>query len=412
MIHMKNFKWGLCLSIMCLAVLLYGCGSNGTAAQSDSSEATEAQQKDVSEPEEVVIDYGDAESFEAALNEGKNLEGKVVRFTAREIHPNSAIGFNVWAGEHLNFVSSRNPDIEVDDTVTVRTTTIESISGSWIINYEKVDHAVTDENTITASQSKETDQSGASAANESSSAKSDANESSSAKSDANESPTAESNANDSSTAASDESNKDVSQAEPAAETAADNSKAPEQTENTYEHNAYFDIVEVASYKSSIGSTHIIHKVLAKSNVTISATLLAYGTDGNVLGKGTDEIILTEGKYNYFHYLFDSDISNASFQVNATPKNDTFMVGERNAVEMVQYDISGDSLYVTLQQTGDSLGAFAQFKLLLYKGDTIVDTEENFFNISAQNLNGKGSTDVAEIWVYGVDFDRVEYVYEP
>ena len=370
MIYFKEIKRSLCLSVMCLAMLLYGCGSNGTATQSDSSVATEAQQKDVSEPEEVVIDYGDAESFEAALNEGKNLEGKVVRFTAREIHPNSAIGFNVWAGEHLNFVSSRNPDIEVNDTVTVRTTTIESISGSWIINYEKVDHAVTDENTITASQSKEPEQSEAS--------------------DANESSQAEPNANQSTPATSDEFNKDASQAEPAAESAADSSNAPEQTENTYEHNAYFDIVEVASYKSSIGSTHIIHKVLAKSNVTISATLLAYGTDGNVLGKGTDEIILTEGKYNYFHYLFDSD----------------------NAVEMVQYDISGDSLYVTLQQTGDSLGAFAQFKLLLYKGDTIVDTEENFFNISAQNLNGKGSTDVAEIWVYGVDFDRVEYVYEP
>ena len=392
MIYFKEIKRSLCLSVMCLAMLLYGCGSNGTATQSDSSVATEAQQKDVSEPEEVVIDYGDAESFEAALNEGKNLEGKVVRFTAREIHPNSAIGFNVWAGEHLNFVSSRNPDIEVNDTVTVRTTTIESISGSWIINYEKVDHAVTDENTITASQSKEPEQSEAS--------------------DANESSQAEPNANQSTPATSDEFNKDASQAEPAAESAADSSNAPEQTENTYEHNAYFDIVEVASYKSSIGSTHIIHKVLAKSNVTISATLLAYGTDGNVLGKGTDEIILTEGKYNYFHYLFDSDISNASFRINATPKNDTFMIGERNAVEMVQYDISGDSLYVTLQQTGDSLGAFAQFKLLLYKGDTIVDTEENYFSVSAQNLNGKGSTDVAEIWVYGVDFDRVEYVYEP
>ena len=402
MIHMNNIKWGFCLSVMCLAMLLYGCGSNGTATQSDSSVATEAQQKDVSEPEEVVIDYGDAESFEAALNEGKNLEGKVVRFTAREIHPNSAIGFNVWAGEHLNFVSSRNPDIEVNDTVTVRTTTIESISGSWIINYEKVDHAVTDENTITASQSKEPEQSETAATNESTTAKPDANESS----------PAEPNANQSTPATSDESNKDASQAEPAAESAADSSNAPEQTENTYEHNAYFDIVEAASYRDSIGTTHVIHKVLAKSNVTISATLLAYGTDGNVLGKGTDEIILTEGKYNYFHYLFDSDISNASFRINATPKNDTFMIGERNAVEMVQYDISGDSLYVTLQQTGDSLGAFAQFKLLLYKGDTIVDTEENFLNISAQNLNGKGSTDVAEIWVYGVDFDRVEYVFEP
>ena len=402
MIYLKEIKWGLCLSVMCLAMLLNGCGSNGTAAQSDSSVATEAQQKDVSEPEEVVIDYGDAESFEAALNEGKNLEGKVVRFTAREIHPNSAIGFNVWAGEHLNFVSSRNPDIEVNDTVTVRTTTIESISGSWIINYEKVDHAVTDENTITASQSKEPEQSGKAATNESTTAKPDANESS----------PAEPNANQSTPATSDESNKDASQAELAAESAADSSNPPEQTENTYEHNAYFDIVEAASYRDSIGTTHVIHKVLAKSNVTISATLLAYGTDGNVLGKGTDEIILTEGQYNYFHYIFNSDISNASFQVNATPKNDTFMVGERNAVEMVQYDISGDSLYVTLQQTGDSLGAFSQFKLLLYKGDTIVDTEENYFSVSAKNLNGKGSTDVAEIWVYGIDFDRVEYVYEP
>ena len=390
MIHMNNIKWGFCLSVMCLAMLLYGCGSNGTAAQSDSSVSTEAQQKDASESEAVVIDYGDAESFEAALNEGKNLEGKVVRFTAKEIHPNSAIGFNVWAGEHLNFVSSRNPDIEVNDTVTVRTTTIESISGSWIINYEKVDHAVTDENTITVSQSKETEQP-ETAENESTTTQAEANESS---------PVA------------DESNKETAQAESAAESSADSSNAPEQTENTYEHNAYFDIVEAASYRDSIGTTHVIHKVLAKSNVTISATLLAYGTDGNVLGKGTDEIILTEGKYNYFHYLFDSDISNASFRINATPKNDTFMIGERNAVEMVQYDISGDSLYVTLQQTGDSLGAFSQFKLLLYKGDTIVDTEENYFNISAQNLNGKGSTDVAEIWVYGVDFDRVEYVYEP
>jgi hypothetical protein len=402
MIHMNNIKWGFCLSVMCLAMLLYGCGSNGTATQSDSSVATEAQQKDVSEPEEVVIDYGDAESFEAALNEGKNLEGKVVRFTAREIHPNSAIGFNVWAGEHLNFVSSRNPDIEVNDTVTVRTTTIESISGSWIINYEKVDHAVTDENTINVSQSKEQEQPETAATNESTAAKPDANESSQA----------EPNANQSTPTAADESNKEAAQAESAAESTAASGNDAEQTENTYEHNAYFDVVEAASYRDSIGTTHVIHKVLAKSNVTISATLLAYGTDGNVLGKGTDEIILTEGKYNYFHYLFDSDISNASFRINATPKNDTFMIGERNAVEMVQYDISGDSLYVTLQQTGDSLGAFSQFKLLLYKGDTIVDTEENYFNISAQSLNGKGSTDVAEIWVYGVDFDRVEYVYEP
>ncbi|MCR4937833.1 MAG: hypothetical protein K5987_06740, partial [Lachnospiraceae bacterium] len=49
----------------------------------------------------VSIDYGDAESFEAALNAGENLEGKIVRFNALELHPKSAVGYNVWAGEHL-----------------------------------------------------------------------------------------------------------------------------------------------------------------------------------------------------------------------------------------------------------------------------------------------------------------------
>ena len=31
-----------------------------------------------------VIDYGDAESFEAALNAGENLEGKIVQFVAHD----------------------------------------------------------------------------------------------------------------------------------------------------------------------------------------------------------------------------------------------------------------------------------------------------------------------------------------
>ncbi len=96
----------------------------------------------------TVIDYADAESFEAALNAGENLEGKVVRFVAGEFHPDSALGYNVWAGEHLNFVSSRNPDIKEGDIVTVRALTIESAMGSWIINYEKVDNAEIGETTI------------------------------------------------------------------------------------------------------------------------------------------------------------------------------------------------------------------------------------------------------------------------
>lgn len=93
----------------------------------------------------VSIDYGDAESFEAALNEGENLEGKVVQFTVLELHPDSAFGYNLWSGEHLNFVSSRNPDIKAGETVVVKATEITSSMGSWIIKYEKVNNArVTD----------------------------------------------------------------------------------------------------------------------------------------------------------------------------------------------------------------------------------------------------------------------------
>lgn len=126
---MKRFGSRMIASLLVLAMImgLYGCGISTTP-----------------------IDYGDAEAFEAALNAGENLEGKVVRFTADELHPDSAYGYNVWAGEHLNFISSRNPDIKTGDSVVVRADTIESIMGSWFITYEKVDNAEVTDATITS----------------------------------------------------------------------------------------------------------------------------------------------------------------------------------------------------------------------------------------------------------------------
>lgn len=150
---LNNIKRGLFALIMCLSISLFGCGSDKQAEETGTSLAETQQSEDIS-AEEVVIDYGDAESFEAALNEGKNLENKVVRFAAGEFHPDSKLGYNVWAGEHLNFVSSRNPDLQEGDIVTVRTTTIENVIGSWVINYEKVDNAVVGEDTITYSKPK------------------------------------------------------------------------------------------------------------------------------------------------------------------------------------------------------------------------------------------------------------------
>ncbi len=52
------------------------------------------------------------------------------------------------------------------------------------------------------------------------------------------------------------------------------------------------------------------------------------------------------------------------------------------------------------------------KICRKNGDKIVDTEDGYFNIYAQNLNGNGATDVAKIWAYGTDYDRIEYIFEP
>ena len=98
---------------------------------------------------QIPLDYGDETAFEADLNAGKNLVGKTVSFVAAELHPQSLYGYDIWAGEHLNFISSKNPDIEVGQTVTVKVTAVESVIGSWFIEYEKVD-AAADENTIYA----------------------------------------------------------------------------------------------------------------------------------------------------------------------------------------------------------------------------------------------------------------------
>lgn len=263
-------------------------------------------------------------------------------------------------------------------TVTVKTTTIENMAGTWVINYEKVENAVITDDTVTYSKPKET-----TAATTTAKPKTTTTATTTAKKEDTE-----------------------------AETSTPDEPAEEKAENTYEHNEYYDIIETSSFQNSIGTTIVIHKVLAKKNVSVSATLLAYASDGSVIGKSSDDITLTEGKYNFFRYSFDSDVSSAKIQANAQAKNDSFMTGERNAVEMVQYNMSSDDLYVTFEQTGDELGSFAKFKLLFYKGSQIVDTEDGYFNIYAENLNGKGSTDVASIWVYGTDFDRIEYVYEP
>ncbi|MFC7364526.1 MULTISPECIES: hypothetical protein [Bhargavaea] len=77
------------------------------------------------------------EQLESALNDGENPEGKIVSVKVDELVPDSAFGYNIQTGEHLNFVSSENPDVKVGDEIVVKVEKVESLMGSYIITYEQ-----------------------------------------------------------------------------------------------------------------------------------------------------------------------------------------------------------------------------------------------------------------------------------
>ncbi|MCF2657508.1 hypothetical protein [Lacrimispora saccharolytica] len=86
------------------------------------------------------IDYADAESFEEGLNAGENLVGKTVSFVVKAVKPDSFLGFDLWAGEHLNFVSNEAFNVNEGDICVVRADSIEKIeflTCSWKIKYSK-----------------------------------------------------------------------------------------------------------------------------------------------------------------------------------------------------------------------------------------------------------------------------------
>lgn len=110
---MKKILIGL-LSSFVVVLLLAGCGT--------------------SKP--VKADYTTPQ-FESALNKGENLEGKTVSVKVDKLVPNSAFGYNIEAGKHLNFVSNENPNVKKGDTVILKVTKVASTLGSYVISYEK-----------------------------------------------------------------------------------------------------------------------------------------------------------------------------------------------------------------------------------------------------------------------------------
>lgn len=142
---MKQKRTIALIIALCLLIPLLSACSAGASNASSST----------------VVDYGDERAFEAALNRGENLEGKVVRIYVSEFHPDSALGYNLWSGEHLNFISARNPNIKAGETVAVRATSIENRLGSWVISYDVVTDWIIDSSTIVSEQIDEVDRTNA-----------------------------------------------------------------------------------------------------------------------------------------------------------------------------------------------------------------------------------------------------------
>lgn len=82
-------------------------------------------------------DYS-AKTAESSLNSGKNLENKTVRFKIKKLIPNSAFGYNMETGKHLNFVSDKNPKVKKGDTVIIKIDNVRSILGSYVIEYSNL----------------------------------------------------------------------------------------------------------------------------------------------------------------------------------------------------------------------------------------------------------------------------------
>lgn len=86
---------------------------------------------------DYILNYSDAASFEAALNYGATVKGAIVQFDVNEYKPNSVLGINCWAGEHLNFISEEELDVGKGNTIVGQITAEPTnVLGSWVIFYD------------------------------------------------------------------------------------------------------------------------------------------------------------------------------------------------------------------------------------------------------------------------------------
>lgn len=83
------------------------------------------------------IDYTE-EAFEDALNAGQDVTGKTVKFKVASVHPDSACGYDLWAGVHLNFCSDEDLGVSEGQEIVAKITEVKNALGSYMIKYEVI----------------------------------------------------------------------------------------------------------------------------------------------------------------------------------------------------------------------------------------------------------------------------------
>ncbi|WP_285035951.1 hypothetical protein [Lactococcus petauri] len=110
--------------------------AKGTSAS--SSNTSKSSSKTSQSSSSTTADFKTAAEFESALNSNQDTIGKIVTFTVDNVVPDGELGYTVWAGEHLNFVSTEVLNWEIGESHTVKIKKVASSLGSYMITFETI----------------------------------------------------------------------------------------------------------------------------------------------------------------------------------------------------------------------------------------------------------------------------------
>ena len=168
-----------------------------------------------------------------------------------------------------------------------------------------------------------------------------------------------------------------------------------------------------SYKYSSGSyTYLVYVVEAKKTTCVEAKLSIKDKNGDIYDTCDDTISLTKGKKNVFILQTYSKYVDYSYKYSfSVSTHSEIWSGDTDAVKVTHYNTSGKRLYITLKQTKEKVGTFAELKVLLFNNGNLVYANDFYYDVKASEMTHKGDEGVMDININGIAFDDAEFYYE-